>query len=96
MTEERKTRIVAEKGERGRKILVYGFCNIIKDNILESACCVDCYQGFHGPDAIERLELQSGDEIIAAQANNHILFHTENGMSVSVNDSLKIRNIKKG
>jgi len=90
----RKKRIVIENGKHGRKILVYGFCNNIKKNTLESACCVDCYSGQHGKDAIEKLELQPGDEVIAAQDNNRILVCFENGGMISVPESIEI--IKTG
>lgn len=62
--------IKIETGENGRRrILVRGFYNNIKDNILESACCIDCA----GNDRIEKLELRRGDVVVADQELNRIL-----------------------
>lgn len=85
-----KRNIVIETGKHGRRILVYGFCNHIKENTLESACCIDCYSGQHGKDVIEKLELQSGDEVVAAQVNNRILICAKNGMLLSISESFEV------
>jgi hypothetical protein len=55
-----------------RKILVYGFYNILVNLELSSACCIDCYAGFHGDNAVQRIELQSGDYIVASHVENYI------------------------
>jgi hypothetical protein len=55
-----------------RKILVYGFCNYCRNGELSSACCIDCWGGLHGDNAIKKMELQTGDYVIASEHNNFI------------------------
>jgi hypothetical protein len=55
-----------------RKILVYGFCNHVRNGELSSACCIDCWAGFHGDNAVKKMELQTGDYVIASEHNNFI------------------------
>ena len=83
--------IVVKKGYSGRLISVYGFCNSIEDNLLKSACCVDCY----GENRIKELDLRVGDEVIAAQANNHITFSTKDGVVWEGVEEILIEKLKE-
>lgn len=68
-----------------RKILINGFCNYLKGKELESTCCVDCYAGFHGENAVETLMVQSGDYLVTNQLNNSLSICTD-GMILRVKE----------
>lgn len=73
---------------RNREITIHGFSNIIKNGVLESACCLDCRGGQHGPNAIESLELQNGDRIMVSNKDNdnHNIMIVSEGMIFRVKE----------